>query len=79
VHPYYMVADDLAAGRLAVVLPEWVPTELDIYVIYSARQKLPVRVRALLDFIKQWAQTEPEWSAPVGPPSFVSSGVAETV
>ena len=67
VHPFYMVADDLAAGRLAVVLPDWEPTELDIYVIYSTRQKLPVRVRALLDFLKQWAQTEPEWSAPVTP------------
>jgi len=79
VHPYYMVADDLAAKRLVVVLPEWVPTELDIYVIYSTRQKLPVRVRALLDFLKQWAQTEPEWSAPVGPPSFTTTPVvAET-
>jgi len=66
VHPYYMVSDDLAAGRLVVLLPEWEPTELDIYVMYSARQKLPVRVRALLDFIREWAQSEPEWSAPVG-------------
>jgi DNA-binding transcriptional LysR family regulator len=60
-----------------VVLPEWVPTELDIYVVYSTRQKLPVRVRALLDFLKQWAQTEPEWSAPVGPPSLTTAAVAE--
>lgn len=70
VHPYYMVSDDLAAGRLEVILPEWEPTELDIYVIYSTRQKLPVRVRSLLDFLKEWAQTPPDWSAP-RPPSAI--------
>jgi DNA-binding transcriptional LysR family regulator len=67
VHPYYMVSDDLAAGRLVVVLPDWEPTELDIYVTYSTRQKLPVRVRALLDFLREWARSAPEWSEPVGP------------
>jgi DNA-binding transcriptional LysR family regulator len=43
-HPYYMVADDLAAGRLEPVLPQYEPLELDIFVVFSSRENLPVRV-----------------------------------
>lgn len=64
IHPYYMVSDDIAAGRLRVVLAEHVPTRLDIHVIYSARRNLPQRVRSFLDFLRQWARTPPDWSVP---------------
>jgi DNA-binding transcriptional LysR family regulator len=61
-HPYYMVSRDLAAGRLTVVLPQHEPIGLDIYVIYSSRQNLPVRVRKFLEFLKDWARTPPDWA-----------------
>ena len=61
-HPYYMVADDLTAGRLAVVLPQHDPVSLDIFVIYSSRQNLPVRVRKFIEFLKDWAKTPPDWA-----------------
>lgn len=61
-HPYYMIEADLAAGRLAVVLPGIEPQGLDIYVIYSARQNLPLRVRALVTFLKDWAKSPPVWT-----------------
>lgn len=64
IHPYYMVSDDIAAGRLAIVLPEYSPTELDIFIIYSTRRNQPQRVRAFLDFLRQWARTPPDWSVP---------------
>lgn len=64
IHPTYMVSEDIAAGRLAVVLPEWTPTELDICVIYSSRRNQPQRVRHFLDFLRQWARTPPRWSSP---------------
>ncbi len=63
-HPYYMVSDDLQAGRLAVVLPEFEPVELDIYVTYSTRQSLPVRVGKFVEFLKDWAKTPPDWAMP---------------
>jgi DNA-binding transcriptional LysR family regulator len=66
-HPYYMVAEDLAAGRLREVLPGYAPPELDIYVIFSSRQNLPLRVRRFLEFLKDWAKTPPDWSRPVRP------------
>lgn len=64
-HPYYMVSEDLAAGRLEEVLPDHEPSRLDIYVIFSSRQNLPVRVRRFLEFLKDWARTPPEWSRPM--------------
>lgn len=65
-HPYYMVSDELAEGRLAVVLPGFEPVRLDIYVIYSSRQSLPVRVRKFVEFLKDWAKDPPDWASPPG-------------
>ncbi len=67
IHPSYMVADDVAAGRLVTVLPDSPPVGLDIYVIYPARANLPRRVRAFIDFLRAWAATPPPWSV-VSPP-----------
>ncbi len=61
-HPYYMVSDDLAAGRLVAVLPQEVPEPLEIFVIYSSRHSLPDRVRRLVGFLKDWSSTPPDWS-----------------
>ena len=61
-HPYYMVSAEIATGRLAIVLPDWEPEAYDITVIYSSRQNLPVRVRRFVEFLKEWAQTPPDWS-----------------
>ncbi len=62
-HPYYMVSEELAAGTLRVVLPEYAPVGLGIYLIYSPRQTLPLRVRALVEFLKDWAKVPPKWAA----------------
>ena len=50
-HPTYMVAQDIADGRLAVVLPDYPPIGLDIYAIYPNRRAMPARVRLFLDFL----------------------------
>ena len=63
-HPYYMVSEDLKAGRLTVVLPDYRPLELDIYVVYVTREHLPVRIRRFLEFLKRWAKTPPDWTVP---------------
>lgn len=68
VHPYYMVSEELRSGTLLAVLPEHIPQELDINVVFSTRRNMPVRVRALLEFLKEWASKPPQWAlAPQGP------------
>lgn len=64
VHPYYMVSEELRSGALQVVLPQETPQELDIYAVFSTRRNMPVRVRALLEFLKEWAAMPPSWSQP---------------
>jgi DNA-binding transcriptional LysR family regulator len=61
-HPYYMVSDDLKTKRLIVVLPDYEPLELDIYVVYPTREHLPARTRRFLDHLKRWAKTPPDWA-----------------
>lgn len=67
IHPTYMVAADLVAGRLVSVLPATPPLGLDIYVIYPARDNLPKRVRAFIDFLRDWARQPPDWAAAPSP------------
>jgi DNA-binding transcriptional LysR family regulator len=68
IHPTYMVAADLLAGRLVNVLPQTPPLGLDIHVIYPARSNLPKRVRAFLDHLRDWARSPPDWAQPPTPP-----------
>jgi len=59
-HPTYMVADDIAAGRLVVLLPAVKPVGLSIHVIYGQRN-VPARVRIFLDFLISWLPRESNW------------------
>lgn len=65
-HPYYMVSEELRSGALEVVLPQYTPQQLDIYSVFSTRRNMPVRVRALLEFLKSWAADPPAWALPQG-------------
>lgn len=69
-HPSYMVSEDLKAKRLAVVLPDYEPIELDIYVVYPTREHLPARTRRFLDYLKRWAKTPPDWARLASPRQF---------
>lgn len=60
-HPYYMVWEELQRGALEKVLPQYVPEELHVFAIYSARGSVPTRVRAFLEFLKQWTTTHQKW------------------
>jgi len=62
IHPYYMVSEDLAKGRLVSVMPAYKPESTDIYVVYSTREHLPHRVRRFITFLRDWAKTPPDWA-----------------
>lgn len=55
-HPYYMVSEELASGRLVTVLQRYAPPSLEIYVIYPTRQNLPMRVKTFVAHLKEWSQ-----------------------
>src|SRR6516165_8345970 len=49
--PSFMVAQDVAAGRLALVLEGQRRAEIGIYAVVTHRRQMPPRVRAFLDFL----------------------------
>lgn len=59
-HPTYMVADDIAAGRLVVVLPDMEPVGLSIHMVYPQRH-VSARVRVFLDFLSDWLPRDASW------------------
>ncbi|HTR06881.1 MAG TPA: LysR family transcriptional regulator [Paraburkholderia sp.] len=58
------VADDLRAGRLKIVMPDWRYPDAPLHALYHRNRFLAPRVRALLDFLTaRFAQTSGELDA----------------
>ncbi|MGE5489758.1 MAG: LysR family transcriptional regulator [Actinomycetota bacterium] len=49
--PSFLVEDDLEAGTLVELMPEYRAVELGIYAVYPTRKHIPAKVRALIDFL----------------------------
>jgi DNA-binding transcriptional LysR family regulator len=55
VMPTFMIASELAAGRLVRVVPAFVPTRLGVYAMYSQGKRVPAKTRAFVDhLVKAW-------------------------
>jgi DNA-binding transcriptional LysR family regulator len=60
--PTFLVGDDLAAGTLVELMPEFRSIEIGIYAVYPTRKHVAPKVRALVDFLAgHFAQTRPAW------------------
>ncbi len=46
----YQVAREVAAGTLALILPDFAPEPLPVHLVYPAQALLPLKLRAFLDF-----------------------------
>jgi DNA-binding transcriptional LysR family regulator len=55
--PDWLAREDLVAGRLVRVLPQWNALELPVHVIYPGQRHLPARVRAFVDFAVTYITT----------------------
>jgi DNA-binding transcriptional LysR family regulator len=56
----FMVAEELAAGTLVRVLPDWTTRATDVHAVYPAREKLPPRLSLFLEHLAQ-ALNPPPW------------------
>lgn len=52
--PDFIVAEDIAAGRLFCMLDENLPEGGGIFAVYPHRRYLPAKIRVLVDFLAQW-------------------------
>ncbi|WP_394834284.1 LysR family transcriptional regulator [Pendulispora rubella] len=61
VAPSFMIAHDLAGGRLRTVLDDWPASPVGIHALVAHRTGLPPRVRAFIDFLaRRFAQGIPK-------------------
>ncbi len=60
--PSFLVGDDLAAGTLVELMPQFRCMELGVYAVYPTRKHVSPKVRVLIDFLsRQFAQARPTW------------------
>jgi DNA-binding transcriptional LysR family regulator len=58
--PSFMVASAVAAGKLELLLEDRRQDELGIYAVMSSARGLPLRIRAVVDFlVRRFAR--PDW------------------
>jgi len=62
-HSTWHVADDLKAGRLRVVLPDYPLTATGIWAVMPQRRLVPPRVRAFVEFLADRLGNTPPWDA----------------
>jgi DNA-binding transcriptional LysR family regulator len=60
-HSTWHVCEDLHAGRLQVVLPNYAIDDSGIYAVMPQRRMVPPRVRAFTDFLAQRFSENPPW------------------
>lgn len=52
--PRFIVDEDIAAGRLAPVLPDWSAPQIWLTLYYPPYERLPLRVATFSDFFEAW-------------------------
>lgn len=62
--PHFIVGEDLKAGRLVQVLPDYASAPLGIYAIYPSRRHLSAKVRTFVDFLVERLNDMPEDKPP---------------
>ncbi len=61
--PSFIIGEDMAAGRLVRVLPEWEGPEIALYAVYPPGRHLSAKVRAFVDYLVEAFGPEPYWDA----------------
>ena len=59
----YLVGEDIAAGRLVRLLPQYRPKELHFYAVYAERRFLAPKIRVFVDALLARMAPEPPWDA----------------
>jgi DNA-binding transcriptional LysR family regulator len=59
--PTFLIGSDIAAKKLAVVLPDYEPTGLDVYAVYAPNRYLAAKTRVFIDFLAGRFGPRPVW------------------
>ena len=59
--PTYLIAQDIAEGRLINLLPDLTDTESNIYAVYMMKRNMSPKIRVFLDFLAKRFGSTPPW------------------
>ena len=59
--PTFVVGEDIAAGKLVSLLPNYQTLEVSIYLVYPQRRHLSPKVRTFVDFVAARISSDPYW------------------
>lgn len=59
--PTYLIARDIAEGRLINLLPDQVDSESNIYAVYRMKRNMSPKIRVFLDFLAATFNAVPPW------------------
>lgn len=66
--PWFVVGEDLAAGRLTRVLPDWSPPSYGIHVMATARARMPPKNQVFTEFLRERFAGTPYWERGLAAP-----------
>jgi DNA-binding transcriptional LysR family regulator len=64
--PTFLVGNDLRAGKLVRILPEYRMPDIDVFALYPSRRHLSAKIRAMVDFLAEAFGGLPPWDRPDG-------------
>ena len=64
--PTFLLGNDLRAGKLIQVLPEYRLPDIDILALYPSRRHLSAKIRAMIDFLVDAFDDVPPWDRDEG-------------
>ena len=59
--PTFLVADDLAAGSLRTVMPDWTPESRTLYAVFPQPRRPSPKVREFVDFLARSLAVDSQW------------------
>jgi DNA-binding transcriptional LysR family regulator len=59
--PTFIVGEDLRAGRLVRLLPDWSLPDINVLAVYPSRRHLSAKVRLMVDFLAGEFKGAPPW------------------
>lgn len=59
----YLLTDELENGKLIQLMPDWKPVQkMPVYAVYPRHQNLPIRLKIIIDFVKEMIGEPPYWN-----------------
>ena len=59
--PTFLIGEDLKAGRLVPLMPDYRMADIDILAVYPSRRHLSAKVRVMVDFLAEAFKGAPPW------------------